>query len=199
MNSKVKEHLPETAIAQCDAMINEHRVVIKVVKKRKTRHGDYKKLLNGTHQITINTTENKYRFLITLIHEIAHLMAFSQYGRQIKPHGIEWKQTFQSLMLPFLRPQIFPAHLLPILARHFKNPKASSSTDTNLCLALNKFDIPSGKNNVADLPIGSTFKLYNGKIFRRGNKRVKRYECKEVNSGKLYLFQPHAEVEMLSD
>ncbi|MFT5985531.1 MAG: SprT protein, partial [Planctomycetota bacterium] len=33
--------------------------------------------------------------------------------------------------------------------------------------------------------------------FRRGNKRVKRYECVEIATGRVYLFNPNAEVEFL--
>ena len=40
-------------------------------------------------------------------------------------------------------------------------------------------------------------RIYNGKIFKRGNKRVKRFECLEVATGRLYLFNPNAEVEYL--
>ena len=117
--------------------------------------------------------------------------------RRIKPHGKEWKQTFQHLMLPFLCPEIFPSELLPLLANHFKNPKASSDTDTQLTLALKQFNEDNDKTYVFELLLNQTFKLYNGKVFKRGNKRRKRYECVEVKSGKLYLFNPNAEVEVL--
>jgi hypothetical protein len=43
---------------------------------RQTRHGDYRKGVNGKHEITVNSNLNKYKFLITLIHEISHLVAF---------------------------------------------------------------------------------------------------------------------------
>ena len=143
---------------------------------------------------------NRYRFLITLVHEIAHLVAFEQYGRRIKPHGAEWKHTFQRLMLPFLRPEIFPDRLLPVLARHFRNPKASSSTDTALSLALKFYDADRPDTcHVYEIPEGSLFRLYNGRVFRRGTCQIKRYQCVEVATGKLYLFQPHAEVELLSE
>ena len=153
------------------------------------------------HQITVNASLNKYRFLITLIHEIAHLVAFEKYGRYIKPHGLEWKRTFQHLMIPFIRPEIFPSKLLPILANHFKNPKASSSTDAKLSIALKAFDETDNKGNtyVFELPFGSTFRLYNGKLFKKGKKRIKRYECVELATGKVYLFQPNAEVELIKD
>ena len=152
---------------------------------------------NGQHQITVNSNLNTFRFLITLIHEIAHLIAFKKHGNIIKPHGIEWKRTFQQLMLPYLRPEIFPNKLLPFLAIHFKNPKASSDTDTNLSLALKEYDAPNDKNYVFEIPLGSRFRIYNGKIFKRGLRRVKRFECIEISTGKVYLFNPNAEVELL--
>ena len=100
-------------------------------------------------------------------------------------------------MLPFINPQVFPSQLLPLLALHFKNPKASSDTDARLSLALKQFDPETDKNYVFEIPAGGTFRLYNGKLFKRGNKRVKRYECVEISTGKIYLFQPNAEVEFI--
>jgi len=104
---------------------------------------------------------------------------------------------FQQLMLPFIRPEIFPAQLLPLLALHFKNPKATSDTDAKLSLALKQFDPENDKNYIFEIPQDGLFRLYNGKIFKRGQKRVKRYECLEVATGKIYLFNPNAEVEFL--
>ena len=198
MDNILKKYLPERAVTPCLELIKKTGVNLKIVNQRVTRHGDYRKMPNGLHQITVNATLNNYRFLITLVHEIAHLVAFEKYGRLIKPHGLEWKRTFQYLMLPFIRPEIFPSKLLPLLARHFKNPKASSDTDVNLSLALKQFDEqhPS-KSYIFEVPNGSVFRIYNGKLFKKGNKRVKRYECVEVASGRVYLFQPNAEVELI--
>ena len=102
------------------------------------------------------------------------------------------------LMLPFLNPEIFPNQILPLLANHFKNPKATSDTDVKLALALKQFDEPNNKTYIFEVPLNATFKLYNGKVFKRGNKRTKRYECVEVTTGKLYLFNPNAEVELIN-
>ena len=172
-------------------------LTVKVKNERKTRHGDYRELPNGKHQITVNSNLNCYRFLITLIHEIAHFEAYKRYGRFIKPHGKEWKQTFQHLMLPFLHPEIFPSELLPLLAKHFKNPKASSDTDTELSFALKQFNEDNDKTYVFEVPLDKTFKIHNGRVFKMGNKRRKRYECMEVTTSKLYLFNPNAEVELI--
>ena len=199
--STLLKYLPEGAVPPCLELIREHGVHLKIVNHRVTRHGDYRRLPSGQHLITVNASLNKYRFLITLLHEIAHLVAFERFGRKIKPHGKEWKQTFQECMIPFLRPEIFPSSLLPLLANHFRNPKASSSTDAKLSVALQAFDPEqqSEKSYVFELPEGRIFRIYNGKLFNKGNKRVKRFECVEMSTGRLYLFQPNAQVELISN
>ncbi|MDT0556922.1 SprT-like domain-containing protein [Patiriisocius hiemis] len=198
MEATLSKYIPQASVTPVLELIKSNNVHLKIVNERKTRHGDYRKLPGGQHQITVNSSLNKYRFLITLVHEIAHLVAFHKFGRNIKPHGKEWKYTFQALMLPFIRPEVFPSNLLPLLAAHFKNPKATSDTDARLSLALKQYDPENDKNYIFEIPLGATFRLYNGKIFKRGNKRVKRFECLEVSTGRVYLFNPNAEVELLN-
>ncbi|MEQ3796394.1 SprT-like domain-containing protein [Flavobacteriaceae bacterium MJ-SS4] len=197
MQKRLQDYIPSASESKVLKLLEHDNLVVKIKKERKTRHGDYRKLPNNKHQITINASLNKYRFLITLIHEIAHFEAYKKHGKFIKPHGLEWKRCFQHLMLSFLNPDIFPADILPLLARHFKNPKASSDTDVILSRALKQFDEPNNKTYVVEIPFGTKFKMYNGKIFKKGNKRVKRYECIEIKTGKLYLFNPNAEVEII--
>ena len=197
MTEVLEKYIPQAAVFSTFELIKANNVHLKIVNERVTRHGDYRKLTDGQHQITVNANLNAYRFFITLIHEIAHLVAFQKYGRNIKPHGKEWKHSFQVLMLPFIRPQVFPKELLPLLALHFKNPKATSDTDARLAIALKQYDPPNDKNYIFEIPAGGLFRLYNGKVFKRGNKRVKRYECLEVATGRMYLFNPNAEVEFL--
>lgn len=197
MSETLSKYLPEHAVKSVFDLIVANDVHLKIVNERVTRHGDYRKALNGKHEITVNANLNQYKFLITLVHEISHLVAFEKFGRQIKPHGNEWKFSFQRLMVPFIRPEIFPNHLLPLLARHFKNPSASSDTDATLSLALKQFDQQNDKNYIFELPYGSRFRIHNGKIFTKGALRTKRYECVEVSSGRMYLFNPNAEVELL--
>lgn len=197
MQIELQNYIPKHAISRVNTLLEHDNLSVKIKKERKTRHGDYRQLPNGKHQITINANLNPYRFLITLIHEISHFEAFKTHGRHIKPHGIEWKRTFQYLMLPFINPDIFPEIVLPVLANHFKNPKASSDTDVKLALALKQFDTPNDKTYVFEVPMGHDFKLYNGKIFKMGRKRVKRFECVELQTGRIYLFNPNAEVELI--
>lgn len=197
MHKTIQSYIPKQAYTDVLKLLDHDNLKVVVKKERKTRHGDYRRLPNGQHQITVNSNLNVYRFLITLIHEIAHFEAFNTFGRQIKPHGIEWKRTFQHLMLPFLNPNVFPNELLPLLAKHFKNPKATSDTDTVLALALKEYDDNTDKTYIFEAPVGCHFKIYNGRAFKKGNKRVKRYECLELKTGKLYLFNPNVEIEII--
>ncbi|TDO77325.1 SprT-like family protein [Flavobacterium chryseum] len=197
MSETLAKYLPEYAVKPAFDLIVANQVHLKIVNERQTRHGDYRRGHTGKHEITVNSSLNKYRFLITLIHEIAHLVAFEKFGRNIKPHGDEWKFTFQRLMVPFIRPEIFPGQLLPLLTRHFKNPTASSDTDTTLSLALKQYDKENDKSYIFEIPYGSVFRIKNGKIFKKIAVRTKRFECIEISSGKTYLFNPNAEVELL--
>jgi hypothetical protein len=100
-------------------------------------------------------------------------------------------------MLPLINPHIFPKQILPVIANHFKNPSASSDTDAKLSIALKAYDKPSNKSYIFEIPRGTQFCLPNGRVFIKGEKLRKRYKCKEVSTGRLYVFQPNAEVEII--
>ena len=192
--SNIENFVPTASIPLLSKYLVHWEVNLVVTRKRLTKHGDFRALPKGGHQITVNEMPNPYRFLITTVHEIAHLITYKDFGVGIKPHGKEWKHTYRKIMLPFLIPEIFPQELLKILQLHYRNPKASSETDTKLTLVLNKFDPENKKNYIFELKDGSVFEIHNGRRFIRGKKRTKRYECREVNGKRLYLFSPHSQV-----
>lgn len=198
MSEVLQKYLPEHSVQLCFELIKSNNVHLKIVNERQTRHGDYRRAVSGKHEITVNANLNKYRFLITLVHEISHLVAYEKYGRLIKPHGNEWKITFQRLMVPFICAEIFPHSVLPLVANHFRNPTASSDTDARLAYALKQFDERKPDVNfIHEVPSGSMFRIKNGRVFKKIGLRVKRYECLEVKTGRLYLFNANAEVEIL--
>jgi len=193
------DFIPIAAQEKVRDLLNHEPVLVKVVKKRRTKHGDFRKLPSGKIQITVNESENPFRFLITLLHEMARHIAFPNHGFRIAPHGREWKNAFSSIAQPFLVPSIFPSPLLEVLHHHLKNPKASSDTDAQLGLALKSFDPSTHKKAIFELPAMAKFKLDNGRVFQKGRKQRKRYLCTELSSGKSYLFQPTAEVDQMEE
>ena len=189
------KYVPENSLLLVIELLEENPCHLKIVKNRKTKHGDFRKYSNGNDQITINNDLNIYRFLLTLIHEIAHLITYKKL-KNVKPHGMEWKRNFQHLMLPFLKPKIFPKEILSCLAKYLINPKASTDADVNLSLALKQFDELTNKSFIFEIPIDTKF-THNNRVFIRGNKRRTRYECLELQTDKKYLFHQNAEVDPL--
>ena len=58
--------------------------------------GDFKPLKkSGWSQITINNNLNEYGFLITALHEFAHLLVYEKYKNKVHPQGSEWKKLFK--------------------------------------------------------------------------------------------------------
>ena len=192
MDIQYKSYIPQKAISFVQFLIDEHNFTLKIVNQRQTKHGDFRKLSNGKFQITVNNNLNKHQFLLTLVHEIAHHVTHQKFGR-VQPHGKEWKTIFQHLMLPFLRPEIYPNEMLPYLAKYLKNPKASTDADVQLSLALKGNRSESGKEFVFNVSAGQLFEFKNT-IYKRGNKRRTRFECLNINNGKLYLFNQNVEV-----
>ena len=191
---KLFEKIPEASLEYVKSLILSENITIKLKKSRKTKHGDFSVKKNGLCMITINDDLNQYRFLITLIHEISHYKAYKKYGSQIKPHGVEWKNIFKNLLLPIINPEIFPNYVLRPLAIYAKNPKASSDTDLNLSLALNRYNI-NQYDYVLSLSNGSVFKASNDRVYVMIKKLRKRYECMDVLTKKLYLFSPNVKIK----
>jgi hypothetical protein len=89
--------------------------------------------------------------LITLIHEISHLVAFEKFGRNIKTSVMNGSIPTVNDSL-YIRPEIFQVNCF--LYWTFQNPTASSDTDTTLSLALKQFDAQNDKNYIFEIPYG---------------------------------------------
>ncbi len=196
MHKTLLKYIPEKAVPLVEYLINEHKVRLKIVNQRQTKHGDFRTFPNGQTQITVNNNLNPHQFLLTLVHEIAHHVTHKKFGR-VQPHGKHWKTVFQHLMLPFLQPEIYPKEILPHLANYLKNPKASTDTDVNLSLALRGGQAESGKNFIFEIPFESVFQ-FKDTLYKRGNKRRTRYECLNLTNKKVYLFNQNAEVKLIT-
>jgi len=168
-------------------------VKVKVVKTRKSKFGDYC-FREGKHRITINNDLNPYAFYVTLLHEIAHFLAFKAYKNSIAPHGEEWKSIYRKLLIVALHKVSFPEDVESALNRHSQNLKATTCVDHHLYQTLNKYD---GRNIIylKSLPNSTVFAIENGRIFKKEGKVRTRIRCIELASNKPYSFHPLAEVK----
>ncbi|MFI5133576.1 MAG: SprT-like domain-containing protein [Chitinophagales bacterium] len=180
--------------------LQHYKVHLTIARNRKSILGDYRHRTHiSNHRISVNGNLNVYSFLITLLHELAHLLTFEQYGRSVQAHGREWKTIYSQLLDQFLKNNIFPGDIEKELLQSLKNPAASSCAEDGLLRVLRKFD--SGKSShhlVEEIAFNALFRIGDGRVFIRGEKLRKRYKCKEVKTGKEYLFSPVYEVELLS-
>lgn len=194
-----KKHLPGAAISYCLELWTKASFSFKVQKPRSSKLGDFRYRKDRKIQtITINSDLNPYQFLLTYIHEVAHLHTFLKLGSDHSPHGIEWKNTFQNLMTPLLNDAVFPKDILIPLRHHMRNPSASSSRDLFLMKEMSKYDILNGFKSeqifLSDLLPGKEF-LLSGRKFKKGVTRRTRILCEEVDSGKKFLVSRLAKVQ----
>lgn len=199
--SYLEEYLPENCAEDVTAFLIQHKVQLTVTKQRQSILGDYRNAhKNMGHRISVNGNLNKYSFLITLLHELAHLFTYEKYRHTVAPHGKEWKQIFGEILAVFLKKNIFPADIAQALHNTIKNPAASSCGDENLLRVLNRYNPrKEGVVLVEELPNGSKFAIKDGRIFIKENKIRKRHKCKEIPSGKYFLFSGLYEVKIISE
>jgi SprT protein len=186
--------LPEAAKRQCAALVQGHNVTINVVRERRTKHGDFRVQPYKPVTITLNAMENRYRFLLTFLHEWAHYMVFSNFRLRKKPHGDEWKTAFQKVVTPFYTNDIFSNELLAALKDHMQKPRATFSADPHLMHILRQFDPPNDKKCIFELEQEMLFSIDDGRLFRKGAKRRTRFLCTCIKTKKQYLFPPFVEV-----
>jgi SprT protein len=196
--SALQDYLPAGTYEPVLHYLQSHKVHLTVARERKSILGDYRHRHGGnTHRISVNGNLNQYAFLITLLHELAHLLTFEKWANRVAAHGKEWKATFGGLLAQFIEHDVFPLDIKNVLLQSLHNPAASSCADEALLRTLKNYD--QQKNGsahfVENLLPGALFKTHDGRVFQKGEKLRKRYRCVEVKTKRVYLFSPVYEVE----
>ena len=191
----LKKYFPEKAVNDVSNLILNHNIYLTVSKSRSSKFGDYRPPVRKPyHRITVNHDLNKYAFLVTFIHEVAHLRVFEKFQNNISsPHGIEWITEYRNLMQQFLNKEIFPSELKIELSKSLVNGKASSMSDISLFRALKKYDEKPEREDIVDLENlneGQIFITKTGGVFKKGEKRRVRYRCYNLTNKHWYLFHP---------
>ena len=194
------KYLPDHTVDVITEWIYVYDFKLKIKKSRASKYGDYRPPVKGAnHQITINHDMNKYAFLITLVHEVAHLTNWNKNKNRVKPHGEEWKNEFKVLMAPFIREEIFPPDVLSALTRYMRDPAASSCSDPHLMRVLKQYDVRVNTVLLEELPPNAVFMYSQGRYFVKGEKIRTRFKCLELKTKREYLFSPLAEVYLVKN
>lgn len=198
---ELKSYLPEGSFEDVLYYLQHYKVQLTVTRQRQTILGDYRHAHAGlNHRISVNGNLNKYSFLITLLHELAHLFTYERYGHRVQSHGKEWKNEFGKILVQFLSKELFPEDIATTLSRSLHNPAASSCSDEHLLRVLKKYDpVKEGHLMVEQIPLNALFKIKGNRIFKKGEKIRKRYKCLELATKKWYLFSGVHEVEIFSE
>ena len=192
----LQNYLPPGTGDAVMSYLHQYKVHLTVSKERKSILGDYRhRTSHSNHRISVNGNLNHYSFLITLLHELAHLLTFEQYGNRVQAHGKEWKTIYGKMLRQFVQHKIFPGDIEKELMQSLKNPAASSCAEDGLLRVLRKYDAKESHHRLLEeLVANSLFRIHDGRVFQKGEKLRKRFKCKEVKTGKLYLFSPVYEV-----
>lgn len=197
--SILAKYIPEPAVPLISDWIFHFNFKLKIRKPRQSVYGDYRPPKSGSnHLITINRDMNQFAFLLTLVHEIGHLLAHERHGLRIKPHGDEWKNAFKDLMRPIMRLGVFPDDVRAAIVRYMQDPGASSCSDDNLMRILKKYDPANGLVLLESLPMNSVFR-FGDKMFVKGSKIRTRFECKLYGTKHIYFFAALAEVKHIQN
>ena len=198
--SYLEDYIPAGCMPLLRPFLAGYSVDIKIKAPRKSKFGDYRPLRNQKHdhQITLNNDLNPYAFMVTLLHEIAHMYTYAQYKGKVKPHGDVWKNHYSKILYHFIQAGVFPTDIEESLILHLKGPTASSCSDLALFQSLKKYDLmDTALVLLQNLGDGEHFKWRNGMVFKKAEKLRKRYRCIDVHSKRVWLFHPMAEVERL--
>ncbi|MBM3432646.1 MAG: SprT family zinc-dependent metalloprotease [Bacteroidetes bacterium] len=188
---------PNTAEPVID-YLQRYGVHLTITRARRSALGDYRhRYQHQPHRISVNGNLNPYAFLITLLHELAHLLTYERCGNRVLAHGKEWKHCFSDLLQIFLLNHSFPVPLENELKRTIRNPAASSCAEVGLIRILRQYDSPEKIENrvlMEELAPLAEFSTSDGRHFRVDKKMRKRFLCTEQKTGKQYLFSPVYEV-----
>lgn len=174
-----------------------HNIHLTLTRERKSVLGDYR---NPTpeyphHRISINVNLNKYSFLITLLHELAHMLTYTHFKNNVPPHGKEWKTQFRHILVPFMGKRFFPADVEAAVLSYLQNPAASTCTDARLYKALYRYDDRKpGYKLVDDIQLNGVFEIEDGRRFQKIEQLRTRSRCKDIKTGRMYYFQGIVEV-----
>lgn len=198
--NSLADFLPTGAFPLLQPLLIQYKVHLTITRSRASVLGDYRNAVAGkAHRISVNGNLNPYAFLITLLHELAHLTTFIRYGHRVSAHGKEWQMEFAGFLRQFIQSALFPPDIRDQLLQSVQRPAASSCADTGLMRVLRRYDPPKNDHClVEELQTGEHFEIAKGRIFRLEGQQRKRFKALEIATQKMYLFSPVYEVKRIT-
>lgn len=191
----VTAHLPPTWVDPIRAILALTPILVRVVRRRKTKHGDHRATVSeGFSIVTVNASGNQWQFTLTLLHEIAHAHVAQQFPRSAAPHGVEWKHAFRQLLCS--NSHLFPVDLAPRVSDHARHPLYSTDADAGLAVALRKYDTTDLRPTVQELAHGQMFSLDGKTVMTKGRLLRSWYRCRSAD-GRTFRVAPTARVSTL--
>jgi len=187
----LQNYLPENTLPYLKNWFSNHYIHIKITKNRESKLGDYRKLRDNSHEISLNSTLPAQLFFFVLTHELAHLLAFEKYGRKIAPHGAEWKHTFRNMLLESI--EVYEDNLKPIIINFSRSPKANFMASPDLVKYFEIRNQDDGSEYIHELKNGDQF-IYRNEKYVLQSLIKKNYLCIHLASGRKYSFKPLARV-----
>ncbi len=191
----LEKHLPSKKAHYILSFLEERKCLLKITKQRKTKRGDFKQ--NGSKLIiSVNHDTNSFRFLFTLVHEIAHLETFLEYRHKVKPHGDEWKANFSVLFTSLNIADEFKKdeQLFAVVSDELVNPKACSGVNIHVEKAFSIYDEKQG-TYLEELTVGDLFEFGPHRYEKLENRRS-RVMCLNLSNNRKYTINKAALVQV---
>lgn len=136
----LQDLIPEAARPLIREWSEKYGVIYTVVARRKTKLGDHRyDSLRRISSITLNEDSNPYRFLVTLVHELAHARVRFESPARVAPHGKEWKTAVKEMMFEVKERGVFPYDVEVAIERHFSSPKYTDTIDSVFVRILDQY------------------------------------------------------------
>jgi hypothetical protein len=188
----IAPHVPAECAPAIRKLLEQTPILVRVSRQRKSKHGDHRLARSRDYSlVSVNAGGNPWRFLLTLLHEIAHAHVAARSTRRVAPHGREWKRTFNELLESHLH--LFPPDLRCEIASYAENPLYSSDAHAPVGLALRRYDTLDLRPTVQELALGQKFSLDGKTVLKKVRLLRTRFHC-ITDDGRVYHVSPTARV-----
>jgi hypothetical protein len=178
--------LGEEITERIDSFLRQYNCSFRLTRPRITKRGDFR-IRAKELSISVNRDNNLYRFVLTLVHELAHLKTYRDFGKKAKPHGEEWKSNYRQLFAYFNLDAVFlqNSELKLVMEHELAAPRACSGIDIKLERLLAKYDESEEGVFLNDLESGDLF-IFRSNTYKKIQKQRTRILCLNIHNGRKY-------------